>query len=121
MLVKNAGADPAPPGTRHAICMSSAAAQLRRARPPKIRASAQSRAASPLRGHGFFWTRGESLRLAPLKERSQRVSGAEMQLCSLLLQRSSAMKHTESQFIPLNKLKKSPRNVRQVPHSKQHI
>jgi ParB family chromosome partitioning protein len=31
------------------------------------------------------------------------------------------MKHTESQFVPLNKLKKSPRNVRQVPHSKQHI
>lgn len=25
------------------------------------------------------------------------------------------------QFIPLNKLKKSPRNVRQVPHSKEHI
>ena len=31
------------------------------------------------------------------------------------------MKHTESRFIPLNNLKKSPRNVRQVPHSKQHI
>jgi ParB family transcriptional regulator, chromosome partitioning protein len=31
------------------------------------------------------------------------------------------MKRTDSQYIPLNKLKKSPRNVRQVPHSKQHI
>lgn len=31
------------------------------------------------------------------------------------------MKRTDSQYIPLSKLKKSPRNVRQVPHSKQHI
>jgi ParB family chromosome partitioning protein len=31
------------------------------------------------------------------------------------------MKRTDSQYIPLNKLKKSARNVRQVPHSKQHI
>jgi ParB family chromosome partitioning protein len=31
------------------------------------------------------------------------------------------MKRTDSRYIPLNKLKKSPRNVRQVAHSKQHI
>lgn len=31
------------------------------------------------------------------------------------------MKRTDSQYIPLNKLKKSARNVRQVPHNKQHI
>ena len=31
------------------------------------------------------------------------------------------MKRTDSQYIPLSKLRKSPKNVRQVPHSKQHI
>jgi ParB family transcriptional regulator, chromosome partitioning protein len=31
------------------------------------------------------------------------------------------MKRTDSQYIHLNKLKKSPKNVRQVPHTKQHI
>ena len=34
---------------------------------------------------------------------------------------SSRSKDSHSQFIPLNKLRKSPRNVRQTPHSKAHI
>jgi ParB family chromosome partitioning protein len=34
---------------------------------------------------------------------------------------SSRTQDPHSQFIPLNKLKKSPRNVRQTPHGKAHI
>lgn len=34
---------------------------------------------------------------------------------------SSRSQDRESQFIPLDKLKKSPRNVRQTPHGKAHI
>jgi ParB family chromosome partitioning protein len=34
---------------------------------------------------------------------------------------SSRTQDLHSQFIPLNKLKKSPRNVRQTPHGKAHI
>jgi ParB family transcriptional regulator, chromosome partitioning protein len=59
--------------------------------------------------------------MGPSEEGSQGVSGAEIAASLIDSQRSSVMKHTESRYIPLNALKKSPRNVRQVAHNKKHI